>query len=100
MNSETGNETESEAGLNNPSGDVSMFSETASPEPEGLLSQATLDETNRETNGEVGALVELMEQQIDDQNIEIKELKKQIENLKSLLISQFPHFLNAVLIYT
>ena len=74
MNSETENEIES---------NVSMFSET-----------------NSETNGEVGALVELMEQQIDDQNIEIKELKKQIENLKSLLISQFPQFLNAVLIYT
>ena len=72
MNSETGNETES---------NVSMFSETNS----------------ESTNGEVGALVELMEQQIDDQNIEIKELKKQIENLKSLLISQFPHYLNAVL---
>ena len=55
-------------------------------------------ESNSEsTHGEVGALVELMEQQIDDQNIEIKELKKQIENLKSLLISQFPHYLNAVL---
>ena len=54
-------------------------------------------ESNSEsTHGEVGALVELMEQQIDDQNIEIKELKKQIENLKSLLISQFPQFLNAV----
>ena len=58
-------------------------------------------ESNSEsTHGEVGALVELMEQQIDDQNIEIKELKKQIENLKSLLISQFPHYLNAVLKYT
>ena len=70
---------DSEAGSN-----ISMFSETNS----------------ESTHGEVGALVELMEQQIDDQNIEIKELKKQIENLKSLLISQFPQFLNAVLIYT
>jgi len=40
-----------------------------------------------------------MEQQIDNQNLEIKELKKQIENLKSLLISLFPQFLNAVLKY-
>ena len=62
MNSETENEIESnvsssEARLNNPSGDVSMFSETNS----------------ESIQGEVGALVELMEQQIDDQNIEIKE---------------------------
>ena len=72
MNSETGNETES---------NISMFSESNS----------------ESTNGEISGLVEVMEQQIDDQNIEIQELKKQIENLKSLLISQFPEFLNAVL---
>ena len=57
-------------------------------------------ESNSEsTNGEVGALVELMEEQIYDQNIQIQELKKQVENLKSLLISQLPDYLNAVLKY-
>ena len=50
-----------------------------------------------ESNSEISELIEIMEQQIDDQNIEILKLKKQIENLKSLLISQFPDFLNAVL---
>ena len=52
-----------------------------------------------ESNSEISELIEAMEQQIDNQNIEIKELKKQIENLKSLLISQFPEYLNAVLKY-
>ena len=52
-----------------------------------------------ETNSEIDELIIAMEQQIDNQNIEIKELKKQIENLKSLLISQLPQYLNAVLEY-
>ena len=52
-----------------------------------------------ETNSEIDELITAMEQQIDNQNIEIKELKKQIENLKSLLISQLPQYLNAVLEY-
>ena len=52
-----------------------------------------------ETNSEIDELLIAMENQIDNQNIEIKELKKQIENLKSLLISQFPESLNAVLKY-
>ena len=52
-----------------------------------------------ESNSEINELIEAMEQQIDDQNIEIKEFKKQFENLKNLLISQFPEFLNAVLKY-
>ena len=52
-----------------------------------------------ETNSEIDELLIAMEQQIDNQNIEIKELKKQIENLKSLLISQLPQYLNAVLEY-
>jgi len=87
MNSETENEAENEAEaenepeLNNTSDDVSMYSETNS----------------ESTKGEVGALVELMEEQIYDQNIQIQELKKQVEYLKSLLISRFPDFLNAVL---
>ena len=51
-----------------------------------------------ETNSEIDELITAMEQQIDNQNIEIKELKKQIENL-SLLISQLPQYLNAVLEY-
>ena len=51
-----------------------------------------------ETNSEIDELITVMEQQIDNQNIEIKELKKQIENL-SLLISQLPQSLNAVLEY-
>ena len=77
---------------------ISMYSETASPER--LLSQATLDETNSEsTHGEYGTLVELMEEQIYDQNIQIQELKKQVEYLKSILISQLPDYLNAVLKY-
>ena len=55
-------------------------------------------ESNSEsTHGEFGALVELMEEQIYDQNIQIQELKKQIEYLKSILFSQFPNYLNAVL---
>ena len=33
-----------------------------------------------ETNSEVDEFIIAMEQQIDNQNIEIKELKKQIEN--------------------
>ncbi len=52
-----------------------------------------------ETNSEIGELIEAMEQQINDQNTEIKELKKQIENRKSLLISQLPEYLNAVIKY-
>ena len=89
MNSDTENEAaaeneaeaENEPELNNTSDDVSMFSETNS----------------ESTKGEVGALVELMEEQIYDQNIQIQELKKQIEYLKSILISQLPDYLNAVL---
>ena len=52
-----------------------------------------------ETNSEIDELLIAMENQIDNQNLEIKELKKQIENLKSLLISQLPEYLNAVLKY-
>jgi hypothetical protein len=52
-----------------------------------------------ETNSEIDELLIAMEQQIDDQNLQIKELKKQIENLKSLLISQLPEYLNAVIKY-
>ena len=52
-----------------------------------------------ETNSEIGELIEAMEQQINNQNLQIKELKKQIENLKSLLISQLPDYLNAVIKY-
>ena len=52
-----------------------------------------------ETNSEIRELILSMEQQIDNQNTEIKQLKNQIENLKSLLISQFPEYLNAVLKY-
>ena len=52
-----------------------------------------------ETNSEVDELIAAMEHQIENQNIEIKELKKQIETLKSLLISQLPQYLNAVLEY-
>ena len=52
-----------------------------------------------ETNSEIDELIEAMQHQIDDQNLQIKELKKQIENLKSLLISQLPEYLNAVIKY-
>ena len=52
-----------------------------------------------ETNSEINELLIAMEQQIDNQNLEIKQLKEQIENLKSLLISQLPEYLNAVLKY-
>ena len=52
-----------------------------------------------ETNSEIDELIICMEQQINDQNTEIKELKKQIENLKSLLISQLPQHLNAFIEY-
>ena len=52
-----------------------------------------------ETNSEIDELIEAMQHQIDDQNLQIKELKKQIENLKSLLISQLPDYLNAVIKY-
>ena len=52
-----------------------------------------------ETNSEIDELLIAMENQINNQNTEIKELKKQIENLKSLLISQLPEYLNAVLKY-
>ena len=83
MNSETENEADAgnEAEAENDPDDVSMYSETNS----------------ESTKGENGALIELMEEQIYDQNIQIQELKKQIENLKSLLISRFPDYLNAVL---
>ena len=50
-----------------------------------------------ETNSEIDELLIAMEHQIDSQNIEIKELKKQIENLKNILISQLPQYLNSVL---
>ncbi len=52
-----------------------------------------------ETNSEIDELIEAMEHQIENQNIEIKELKKQIETLKHILISQLPQYLNAVLEY-
>ena len=52
-----------------------------------------------ETNSEIDELLIAMENQIDEQNTEINELKKQIENLKSLLISQLPDYLNAVIKY-
>ena len=52
-----------------------------------------------ETNSEIDELLIAMEQQIDDQNTEIKKLKNQIKNLKSLLISQLPDYLNAVIKY-
>ena len=52
-----------------------------------------------ETNSEIDELLIAMEQQIDNQNLQINELKKQIENLKSLLISQLPEYLNAVIKY-
>ena len=52
-----------------------------------------------ETNSEIDELIEAMEHQIENQNIEIKELKKQIETLKNILISQLPQYLNAVLEY-
>ena len=52
-----------------------------------------------ETNSEIDELIICMEQQIDSQNTQIKELKKEIENLKSLLISGLPDYLNAVITY-
>jgi hypothetical protein len=52
-----------------------------------------------ETNSEIDELLIAMEQQIDIQNTEIKQLKAQIENLKSLLISGLPDYLNAVIKY-
>ena len=52
-----------------------------------------------ETNSEIDELLIAMENQIDEQNLQIKELKNQIENLKSLLISQLPDYLNAVIKY-
>ena len=52
-----------------------------------------------ETNSEIDELIVTMEHQIENQNIEIKELKKQIETLKNILISQLPQYLNAVLEY-
>ena len=52
-----------------------------------------------ETNSEIYELLIAMENQIDSQNTEIKQLKNQIENLKSLLISQLPDYLNAVIKY-
>ena len=51
-----------------------------------------------ETNSEIDELIITMEHQIENQNIEIKELKKQIETL-SLLISQLPQYLNTALEY-
>jgi hypothetical protein len=51
-----------------------------------------------ETNSEIDELLIAMEQQIDDQNTQIKELKAEIENL-SLLISGLPDYLNAVIKY-
>jgi chaperonin cofactor prefoldin len=56
-------------------------------------------ESTSESTDEINKLIEAMERQIDDQNIEILKLKKQIENLKSLLISLFPQCINAVLKY-
>ena len=50
-----------------------------------------------ETNSEIDEWIETMERQIENQNIEIKELKKQIETLKNVLLSQLPQYLNAVL---
>ena len=55
--------------------------------------------TFSETNSEIDELIVAMEHQIENQNIEIKELKKQIETLKNILISQLPQYLNAVLEY-
>ena len=52
-----------------------------------------------ETNSEIDELIICMENQIDEQNLQIKELKNQIENLKSLLISQLPQHLNAFIEY-
>ena len=52
-----------------------------------------------ETNSEISQLINAMEQQIHDQNLQIKQLKNHIENLKSLLISQLPGYLNAVIKY-
>ena len=52
-----------------------------------------------ETSSEIDELLIAMENQIDSQNTEIKQLKNQIENLKSLLISQLPDYLNAVIKY-
>ena len=52
-----------------------------------------------ETNSEIDELLIAMEQQIDEQNLQIKQLKNEIKNLKSLLISQLPDYLNAVIKY-
>ena len=52
-----------------------------------------------ETNSEVDELIAAMEHQIENQNIDIKDLKKQIETLKNILISQLPQYLNTVLKY-
>ena len=52
-----------------------------------------------ETNSEIDELLIAMEQQIDEQNLQIKQLKNELENLKSLLISQLPDYLNAVIKY-
>ena len=71
-----------------------MNSETETSSEVSMFSESTCESTD-----EISGLIEVMEQQIDDQNIEIIKLKKQIENLKSLLISLFPQFLNAVLKY-
>ena len=50
-----------------------------------------------ETNSEIDELIITMEHQIENQNIEIKELRKQIETLKNISLSQLPQYLNAVL---
>ena len=47
---------------------------------------------------DIDELVYSMEKQLENQNLERKELKKQIETL-SLLQSQLPHYLNAVVEY-
>ena len=52
-----------------------------------------------ENNSEIDELLIAMEQQIDEQNLQIKQLKNEIKNLKSLLISQLPEYLNAVIKY-
>ena len=52
-----------------------------------------------ETNSEIDELLIAMENQLDIQNTEIKQLKAQLENLKSLLISGLPDYLNAVIKY-
>ena len=64
-----------------------------------MISDSESESIFSETNSEIDELIICMEHQIDSQNTEIKQLKKEIENLKSLLISQLPHYLNAVIKY-